>query len=1223
MRIVFLNYNAFGVGGTVRATANLASELSRRGFDVTIMSVRRTSAQPVLPIERDVVLEPLVDVRSLPRAPTWRELVRRWPQRLPSILIHPEEDLYRGYSVVSDAKLLARIRALRDCTLITTTPSLNILAARFAHSSVTTIGQEHKVFEAHGEALRKEIRKAYRHLDALHCITEESAARYRQMLDAAHTQVKCIPNGTVIPAEPAESRRRERAVVAAGHLVENKGMDRVIRAFALCAERFPDWRLEIYGKGPEEEVLSRQIVDAGLHNRVFLCGETDDLPAVLRTSAIFALGSHHESFGMVLIEAMAQGLPCVAFDSEGPRALVAEGKVGHVVPQGDVEAFASALAGLMEDEERRARMGEAARRSVERYDIQAIGAEWEQWLRQLHDRSSPRHEGMRSSRSESMCTDEARVGAKIAGTDLHEVRSEDERLVVSLRVTVRERSAELPLEVVLRSRRGGTSRRCEVLRMDTSKVCSDTIQIDLAFAVPHSALHDGIWDAWLRVDGEEARIRTNRNGSEYPSLCALGKGEGARLFRPYDTSDAQLSVRVTRIDRNIVAVDRVGWDGSTFVVEGAMTNEHELDVVAVRAIWLEEDEMPVRELPLERVEPGRLRFRHDTAAVGFESPCQFEWLVRDRAGRVAWCRVGVSSERQRPFRHWILPVAGRVGPRGNLWIAPRIGRNHELVLEAISPIRFSLSKVRVRSFPAHHANVRVEMDFRPPQAPSTAAVLPEEVRDLRLTWVSVRDPGARMPAAPLSPAPVADLRLVGPPSDPTGKGDADVNLCAQFKVREREYLVPIPVDSPAARRRYDKFERAATPTGKFDGRWHAFVADGENGFTLRYIRRKRRSAEKLRTHVKDAVAAAAARVVGAVSSRPVWLVGENLGKVAQDNGVAFFEHCVTQRKPERVLFVARPDNRHWSRLAQNREHVLRHNSFAHYYYYHRAERLVVAHGIRDVLPSLYHRRVSKNQKSVVYLGHGITAMKKIYYSNDSYNGKIDAFVVSSEFERDLMVRYNRFSPSRVVVTGMPRYDSLTPLPPDGTILVMPTWREWYMDSVPRFTRSAFYSSYRALLTDPDLLRALRDAGMRVRFYPHIEIERRFGGLLDFASDVVDVCSYATDEVQSSLRKCSALVTDYSSVAWDAIYMGKPVFFFHFDRDEYEERRGSYVDLRCDLPGTVVEDTAGLVAALGRFLRGEQMETSRGAEIVSRYYAYRDRNNAERVYRAVRRLRTVP
>lgn len=88
-------------------------------------------------------------------------------------------------------------------------------------------------------------------------------------------------------------------------------------------------------------------------------------------------------------------------------------------------------------------------------------------------------------------------------------------------------------------------------------------------------------------------------------------------------------------------------------------------------------------------------------------------------------------------------------------------------------------------------------------------------------------------------------------------------------------------------------------------------------------------------------------------------------------------------------------------------------------------------------------------------------------------------------------------------------------------------------------------------------------------------------------------------------------------------MGKPVFFFHFDRDEYEERRGSYVDLRCDLPGTVVEDTAGLVAALGRFLRGEQMETSRGAEIVSRYYAYRDRNNAERVYRAVRRLRTVP
>ncbi len=807
---------------------------------------------------------------------------------------------------------------------------------------------------------------------------------------------------------------------------------------------------------------------------------------------------------------------------------------------------------------------------------------------------------------------------RIVGTDLHEVRREGARLQVSLRVIVRDPSPRLPLEVVLRSRRGAASRSCEILRLEASEACSDTTHLDVTFAMGASDLHDGLWDAWVRVEDEELRVRTNRQGTEYAALRAMGRGEGVRLVRPYDTSDAQLSVRVVRIDQEIVLIDRVYWDGSALVVEGCQSDEHELEVAGARAVWPEEARD--RELALERVDDRRLRLRFDTASAEAETACRFEWLVRDAAGRSSYCRVGISPERQRPFRHWILPMAGRLGPRGDVWMGPRIDGNRELVLEPASPVHFSLSKVQVRSLPRHHALIRLVSDSLPPRMPRPAAVSLDDIRDLRLVWVDVGDPSVRTLAAPLSPAPVTELRISGPATGRAFEGDVDVNLCAEYSIRDREYLVPVAVTSPAARRKYGKFEAAARATPRFDGRWHAFVADGENGFTLRYIRRKRRSAEKMRTRAKDAVAAVAARVAGALSSQEVWLVGENMGRVAQDNGVVFFEHCLEGRKPERVLFVARPDNRHWTRLGENAAHVLRHNSFAHYYYYHRAQRLIVAHGIRDVLPSLHHRHVSRNEKSVVYLQHGIIAMKKVYYSNDTYNGKIDAFVVSSEFERDLMVRFNRFSPSRVVVSGLPRYDSLTPLAPDGTILVMPTWREWSVGSAAQFTSSAFLTSYRALLTDPTLLGALRDAGMRVRFYPHFEIERRFSGLLDFGNDVVEVCSYSGTDVQLGLRKCSALVTDYSSVAWDALYMDKPVFFFHFDRDDYEERRGSYIDLKHDLPGLIAEDPASMVGALVRFLRGEPARVDRAADLSARYYAYRDRNNSERVYRAVRRMR---
>ena len=167
-------------------------------------------------------------------------------------------------------------------------------------------------------------------------------------------------------------------MVAMGRLDDQKGFDILIRAFARCAPGHPDWSLVIAGEGARRRDLEAQVAEADVADRVRLPGLVRDTESLLATSDLFILSSRYEGFPNVLLEAMAVGLPTIAFDCDsGPAEIIRVGVDGVLVPPGDDDGLALAMNRLMGDDSERIRLGREAEAVTERFGHTRIMQLWE------------------------------------------------------------------------------------------------------------------------------------------------------------------------------------------------------------------------------------------------------------------------------------------------------------------------------------------------------------------------------------------------------------------------------------------------------------------------------------------------------------------------------------------------------------------------------------------------------------------------------------------------------------------------------------------------------------------------------------------------------------------------------------------------------------------------------------------------------------------------------
>jgi GalNAc-alpha-(1->4)-GalNAc-alpha-(1->3)-diNAcBac-PP-undecaprenol alpha-1,4-N-acetyl-D-galactosaminyltransferase len=166
-------------------------------------------------------------------------------------------------------------------------------------------------------------------------------------------------------------------VLAAGRLGKEKGFDLLLHAFAAIAPRLPDWRLAIFGEGPEGPVLRDLSQQLRISDRVVFAGFSRTLHAVMRRSDLFVLSSRFEGMPNALAEAMACGLACVSFDcATGPAELIVHERNGLLAPAEDVAGLTQSIERLMRDEGLRLRLGSAAQESIRAYSTDFILDRW-------------------------------------------------------------------------------------------------------------------------------------------------------------------------------------------------------------------------------------------------------------------------------------------------------------------------------------------------------------------------------------------------------------------------------------------------------------------------------------------------------------------------------------------------------------------------------------------------------------------------------------------------------------------------------------------------------------------------------------------------------------------------------------------------------------------------------------------------------------------------------
>lgn len=219
------------------------------------------------------------------------------------------------------------------------------------------------------------IIKVLKKVDMVITLTNGDALFWRRHFN----NVKTVPNPLSMSVDNLiDSQKETGRILYVGRLHPVKKVDRLIQAFAMIADKYPDWHIDIYGEGEEKAYIQKLIHNFNLAKRVNIIAPISQICDEYSKSQFLVLSSDSESFSLVIVEAMACGIPVVSTDCPfGPRDIVDDGNTG-LLSRLDSEDLAAKMEWMIIHTKEREEMGQRARQAVARYKKEVVMKEWEQ-----------------------------------------------------------------------------------------------------------------------------------------------------------------------------------------------------------------------------------------------------------------------------------------------------------------------------------------------------------------------------------------------------------------------------------------------------------------------------------------------------------------------------------------------------------------------------------------------------------------------------------------------------------------------------------------------------------------------------------------------------------------------------------------------------------------------------------------------------------------------------
>lgn len=347
----------------------------------------------------------------------------------------------------------------------------------------------------------------------------------------------------------------------------------------------------------------------------------------------------------------------------------------------------------------------------------------------------------------------------------------------------------------------------------------------------------------------------------------------------------------------------------------------------------------------------------------------------------------------------------------------------------------------------------------------------------------------------------------------------------------------------------------------------------------------------------------------------VWLVGERVYS-AQDTGYAFFKYLRNKYPEKEVYYVIDKNSPHRERV-EKVGNVLEYKSKRHILYTIIAKKVISSHHPDYLYPIRTSTFKKKVKADKVFLQHGIMGTKNMVanYGKNAHGFETDFFMVSSEFEKQMIVNDFGYDPQNVFVTGLSRFDTLfkNDVVKKRQILIIPTWRDWIVtDDV--FFESEYYDRYKNLINNYELHNLSVKYNFEIVFclHPNMQKFSRY-----FQNDVVKIINQGEVDVQHLIKESLLMITDYSSVGFDFSFLEKPVIYYQFDRSRFIGNRPSHLDLDNELPGPISGEEDEIVRLVEKYaLNNFEMHKSyknRSAKFIK----HKDLKSSARIYSVIR------